>query len=327
MSNDHLKLKAVTDINQSHLMNDLEQNLKFFLQWGLLQAAAWSDVSIPKSTGFYGGNYYTLAHVADPNYTDGQIWETPRLDLVYESGVNYDGSINPIAISGVYIDGTFYGPDHATYGHYVDYPRGRVVFNNAISTDATVTMEYSYRDIQVELADNSIVWKQIQKDSFRVDSGQLGNSEEGEWTAKLSDTRQQLPAIIIEVVPQGYTTPYEIGNGSLERHQDVLFHVIAEDRYWRNQLCDILIFQQDKTIYMFNTNEVAESGAFPLDYRGTIVNGGLCYPDLVKERRNGGYRWRKLTFERVTLSEVENINPNLYRGTVRATMGLVYGNI
>lgn len=324
---DYLKLKGVNDVGYSLLMNEVESNLKLYLDWALLKAGGWSDVTIPDSTGYYGGDYYTLHYIQDPAYTDGQVWETPRLDLVYESGVDFEGSSNPIAISGVYVDNVFYAPDDATYGHYVDYQKGRVVFDTEIDTTSVVTMNYSYRDIQVDIADNSVVWKEIQYGSLRVDDSQLSDSDAGSWTGKPSVKRQQLPSIIIEAVSRGNSTGYELGNGSLRRFQDVVFHVVSEDRFWRNQLCDMLMLQKDKTIWMFNTNEVAESGAYPIDYKGAINENGVLYPVLVNRREENGYRWRKLTFSDVTLSEVENWNPRLYQGNVRATVEVIYGNI
>lgn len=327
MSNtDYLKFKGVNKIGYSLLMNEIEANLKLWLDWCLLGVGGWTDVEIP-STGAYGGNFHTLHSILDPAYTDGQVWETPRLDLVYESGVNFNGSSNPIAISGVYVNGVFKTPSDPSYGHYVDYPHGRVVFNTAINTADVVTMEYSYRDIQVSIADQSPMWKQLQYGSLRVDDSHLSDSEKGEWTAKPGISRQQLPAVIIEVVPRRTSRPFELGNGSLLISQDVLFHVIAQDRFWRNQLVDIIALQEDKNIYMFNTNEVAESGAYPLDYRGTINPKGVSYNTLVNRREENGYRWRELRFSRMIGSEVETHNPNLYRGVVRATVEIIYGRV
>jgi hypothetical protein len=323
---DYLRLKGVTKVGYSLLMNEIESNLKLYLDWALLQVGGWSDVTIPENTGYYGGDFYTLHYIQDPSYTDGQIWETPRLDLVHESGAEFEGN-SPIAISGVYIDDVFYAPDDATYSHYVDYPNGRIVFDNAVDTTSVVTMNYSYRDIQVDIADDSIMWKELQYGSLRVDDDNLSNSDSGDWTGKPSTKRQQLPAIIIEVVSRGTSRGYELGNGSLMRYQDVVFHIVSEDRFWRNQLCDMLMLQKEKTIWMFNTNEVADSGAYPLDYRGTINPDGVQYPVLVNRREEGGYRWRKLTFSDVVLSEVESWNPRLYQGNVRATLEVIYGNI
>lgn len=323
---DYLKLKGITKIGYSLLQNELESNLKLYFDWGLLGVGGWSDVRIP-SSGAYGGDFHTLHYVTDPAYTDGQVWETPRTDLVYESGVNFNDSGNPIAISGVYIDGVFKLPDDATYGHYIDYPNGRVVFTTAVATTKVVTMEYSYRDIQVQIADESPMWKHLQYESLRVDDAHLSDSDKGEWTAEPSISRRQMPTIIIEAVTRGTSRPYEMGNGSMIKQRDIVFHCVAEDRFWRNQLIDIVDFLGDKTIYMYNTNEVAESGAFPLNYDGSINSDGVCYNTLVNRREENGYRWRELRFKDMRMFEAENKNPRLFTGIVRATIEIIYGDI
>lgn len=323
---DYLKLKGVSKLGYSLLQNELESNLKVYLDWALLSVGGWTDVRIPTS-GAYGGNFHTLHYIADPAYTDGQVWETPRTDLVYESGVNFEGSGNPISISGVYVDGVFKTPSDATYAHYVDYPNGRVVFTNAVDTTKTITMEYSYRDIQVQIADESPMWKHLQYDSLRVDDSHLTDSTSGEWTAQPSISRRQMPTIVIEAVSRGSSRPYEIGNGSMYKYRDILFHCVAEDRFWRNQLIDIIDFLADKSIYMYNTNEVAESGAFPLNYNGSINSDGVCYNTLVNRREENGYRWRELRFREMRMFEAENKNPRLFTGVVRANIEVIYGDI
>lgn len=78
-------------------MNEIEVNLREFFNWGFLAAGAWTDIEIPES-GAYGGSWSQLNMVADPSYPSGQVWETPRMNLCYESGVNYNG-LDPIQIS------------------------------------------------------------------------------------------------------------------------------------------------------------------------------------------------------------------------------------
>lgn len=323
-NSDYLTFKSVTEINKPLILNELESNLKLWLDWCFLSVGGWVDVNVPQS-GVYGGNFHILNLSTEAGFTQGRAWETPRNEMVYETGVNYDGSGNPIVPTGVYINNNFYASNDATYGHYVDYPRGRVVFDTAIPTTSVVSMNYSYRSVQVQTADNSDVWTNIQYNSFNVESTSLTNSETGDWTAINSAARRQLPAIIIEGVPVGEGFPYELGNGSLKIRQDVMFYGIAEDRYTRNQLIDIIRLQQDKTIYMFNTDEVSKANVYPLSYDGSKNPTGLCYKDLVKDRGSGGYRWRSLKFVRMRASEMQTVNPSLHMGAVRATVEIVYG--
>jgi hypothetical protein len=135
-----------------------------------------------------------------------------------------------------------------------------------------------------------------------------------------------MPTILLEAVARGTSKGYELGNGSLAIRQDVLFHVIAENRALRNNLVDMLRYQSDKSIWLFDTNRVVAGDDYPLDYRGELV-GTKMYPDLVDTIANGGYRWNRCDFISATVSEIEALHPTLYEGMVRTTMEIVSGGI
>ena len=315
--------KGIQHIGENQFMNQLETNLKIFFDWGLLKVGAWTDVENPQS-GTYGGDFSRLRLSNDPSYNSGQVWEGVRKDWVWETGVNYENTTtyNPNQVTGVYVNGTAYGTGDGTYGFHVDYPNGRIVFNSAISTNSTVKTEYSYRDIQVYIADNAPWWDEVQNGSFRVDSDHFLQSTSGDWAVN-PQHRVQLPAIVIEAVARAYSKGYQIGDGALDVMQDVLFHVVAENRWWRNQLIDVIRNQEDKAIYLFNTNSVIENADYPLDERGMVNAGAKNYPLMVRPTGDGGYRWQKCYFETIVLAEMESINPQLYIGTARVTMNIV----
>ena len=133
----------------------------------------------------------------------------------------------------------------------------------------------------------------------------------------MSNHRVQLPAIVVEAVPRRTFTPYELGATSQFVYQDVLFHIIADTRWWRNNLVDIVSFQKDTTIMMYNNNTVAQSGAYPLDYRGMLVDSSKTYPCLVTD-----YPYKHMRFFNCIVTEMQTINSRLYQGTVRATFEL-----
>jgi len=320
----YTKLKSATSFNAPYVMNELEANLKMFFDWGLLCIGGWSDVNIP-TTGVFGGNQHVLQPVYDPSYTDGQIWQTFRKDWVWETGIEYlDDSTNPepIRITGVKVDGTYYGSGDATYGWYVNYPLGRVVFDSAVATTSTVELDYSHRIVQIYRADDAPWWKELQYRSFRADDSQFSQFGTGDWSIG-AQHRVQMPAIIIESTPRGSARGYELGNGAISVDQDVLFHVLANNRYDRNNLLDIIRNQFDKIIWLFNSQTVAESTGYPLDYRGMLV-GSNMYPDLVDSGNN--YRWRECRFTDVIISEVESFALDLHQGIARTTFEIIVGN-
>lgn len=284
-------LKGFDNVGQSMLSDTLETNLVSWFQWGFLEKGGFWNVKIPTS-GAYGGEAHRLRPVADPSYTNGQVWEAYRQDWIWETGVNY--AVQPIRVSGVFVDGNFKpATGVGAYKHYIDYRFGKVVFDTPISTGAKVTCEYSYRLYNVTPG-NTEWWRQIQTRSYRIDNNNFGTMGSGMWNV-LAENRIQLPAIIVQVIPSNRRHGYEIGSEAHTVQQDVLFHVVSETSYDTNQLSDIITAQQDSRIILFNKNDVLEQERFALDYRGSPAQSGLMYPDLIKGPPNG-YGWRQARF-------------------------------
>ena len=318
------KFVKVNHVGENLLINQMESTLKTYLDWGLLSVGGWTNIETPTS-GAFGGTFDTLRAVSDPSYTDGQVWESARKDWVWETGMDYSGvlsdgtatGVEPIEITGVSIGGTTYGTGDATYAHHYNYPLGRVVFDSAISTTSSVKLEYSYRNVQTYIADQAPWWDEIQQNSLRVDDTTFDEIGSGNWGI-LANHRVQLPAIVVEAVPRRTFTPFQMGDVTQFVYQDVLFHIIADTRWWRNNLVDTVSFQKDTTIKMYDNNTVAQSGAYPLDYRGMLVDSSKTYPCLAKD-----YPFKNMRFFNCIVTELNTINSRLYQGTVRATFELV----
>jgi len=306
--------KHVTELGQTLLTSQLESNLKTYWDWGLLEVGGFSNVSIPTS-GAYGGTFDRLRLVDDPAYTLGQVWETARKDWVWETGLDY--SVAPTDISGVYINSTMYATGDATYAHHYNYPLGRVVFDTAIPTTSAVQLNYTYRHVQTYVADQAPWWDEIQYNSYRVDDDTFDNHGSGNWQL-LAQHRVQLPAIVIEAVPRRAFKPYEIGTVGNYVYQDVLFHVLAESRWWRNQLIDAISLEKDRTIWLYDNNSIAGITGYPLDERGMRVASPLMYPDFVTD-----HRFKRARYYNMTVTELSSPNSRLYKGTARATFEVV----
>lgn len=325
----YANFKGVSDFGETGLLTELENNIKHYLEWSFLDIGAWTNVAIDTSNATqdgYTGQVDTLRWVSDPSYTDGQVWQSARKDWVYESGVNFDpgsGPVNPNATPQVYTssNSVWSGPV-ADSAYSINYPLGRVIFDTPHDTDESVKASYSYRNVQVYIADNAEWWRELQLRSWRSDDLHFTQDDRtGDWAVGAHE-RIQLPAIVIEAVPRGRSRGYELGNTSLWIEQDVVLHILADDRPTRNKIVSLLQVQADHTIWLFDSDIVAASGAFPLDYSGDRVNGNV-YPDIVV---NTDYRWKKCTFRNVVVSDVEAMHPRLYEGTVRITCEFVFGN-
>ncbi len=323
---DYLKLKGVTDVNQSLLSNELQDNVVEFLDWGFLNIGNYYNVTLGE-TDNNGNDMSELKPVRkDPNYEKGQAWQGFRSNWVWQSGIDYtpaplvgSDDANP-GVSGVYVDSTFYPSNTTgTYAHKVDHFNGTIIFNNPIPQNSTVQAEYSYKNINVVYSANLPWLRQVQKRTYAVPGG-FSQVDKGPYELP-PQMRLQLPAIAVEVVPRRRYKGYQLGGGQFT-YTDILFHCIAEDEYTVNQMIDTVSFQNDKTIFMFDSNWVASSGAFPLDYMGIPVASAKRYPELIQE-----FSTKRLRFQNSLVSEVEMLNSDLHGGVVRMTAEIIKDNI
>jgi hypothetical protein len=313
----YTKLKGVYDFSESLLCDQLEANLITFFSWGLLNIGAFANVK------YHGASPYIqdasrLRPISDKKFNSGQLWEGFRNDWIWESGVDYP--VQPIPISGVYVNGTFYAGNHPTYGHKIDYPHGRIIFNNPISLNSVVNIEYSFRYYNIQSADAE--WfREIMFNSFRVDDSKF--LQYGSGVAEvLAQDHIQLPAIVVEVVPRRTFYGSELGGGQYI-NQDVLFHVFTENPWDRKKLLDIITYQNDRTLWLFDKNIMAQQDRYPLDYNGSIRPGAITYPVMVLPSGQNGFAWKKATF--INMSSIESISaPPLYQAVVRATINIEF---
>ena len=145
MANSYTTLKGFSSMADVDYQNIIQQNLINFFDWGFLDKGAFTNVRLSVAD-IRGSDRSKLYLVKDPNYTDGTVWSTFRENLVWESGLSC--ATQPIAISGVYINGAFKTPTTSGYQHYVDYVNGRVIFTNPLPLNSIVKMEYSFKNIK-----------------------------------------------------------------------------------------------------------------------------------------------------------------------------------
>lgn len=315
MSN-HLNLKGFDSVFSTTLNNEIQDNIVEFLDWALLEKGNYQNVTLGEVSP--RGMDYSKLKLASTTYPSGSAWEGFRQNWVWQSGISFDppplvGNNNAIpGISGVYVNNVFY-PSNTSgiYAHKVDYFNGRVVFNSPIPTGSKVQAEYSYKYINVIYA-NSLPWlREIQYRSMDIPS--FGTNNKAEFNMP-SESRVQLPAIAVEVVSRRRLRGYQLGGGQYVE-TDVLFHCLAEDEFTRNKLVDIVSLQNEKTVFMFDSNSVANSGDFPLDYMGSPVSGALRYPDLISKHYRGS-----LFLKNSMVQDMSLINSNFYAGIVRLTI-------
>lgn len=295
-------LKGLSDYGDYSSIETLQSTVISWLDFGFITAGAYSNVNLPTS-GEYGGDYSRLRYVDDPNYTDGQVWQASRSNLVWESGL---GKGTPIEISGVYVDGSL-----VTTGYSISYPNGTVLFDTPISTGATVQLEHSFKHIQVQNANDIEIFQQGQFDSHRVD--RFNQAQSGEWS-QLAQTRVQLPLIAVDTASRRTAEGFELGNGTLNTKPEIVCHIVTETPQDCDRIADILSLQQDSKIYLVDLNTMAASGITTLDYYGDKTNTTMTYPDIVHE--TSLYRGTECYFKECSIQDRQTLG-DAYKRTVR----------
>lgn len=310
---------GVDSIGSTLIINELENNYKSFLDWGFLNAGGFVNINRP-TTNIVGFNLHILKPISDKNFTANTVWQTPRKDWIYESGITY-GSSSPIQISGIYVNNTFYpGPTgNASLGYKINYPEGRVVFSSGISPSSSVEMNYSYRTIQVYKMEEFPYWQKIQQMSLENKTG-FSLSGSGDFSIG-SEHRVQLPAVIIETAPSSRSRPFRLGDKSLIMQQDMLLHVLSDHHSDRNTIVDILKLQEDREIWLYNTNNIIKSGVYPIKYDGSKNQNGQNYDIIVN---NPNYRWLLCRLLNVNVSEILFNNIRMYGSVVRLTNEIIF---
>lgn len=327
MSSKYQSLKGFNSTDEISINNSIQDNLVEYFDYGLLEKGNYFNADKDEQSPD-GIDYSRLRLSSNDSYVSGQVWEGFRKNWVWQSGINPSDKDAPIVgtdinnpgISGVYIDGNFEPTSGVgTYAHHVDYFNGRVIFDSAIPTGSVVQAEHSYKYINVVYANNVPWLREIQKNTQNPTSNFLDVSE-GSWDIP-PETRLQLPAIAVEMVPTRRFKGYQLGGGQWT-YSDVIFHCIAEDEYTRNQLVDFVSFQNDKSLYLFDSNDVDKSGAFPLNSNGSPVPSALLYPDLLES-----YAYGKMRITKMMVEGLSTLQTDIYGGTIRATVEVIKTNI
>ena len=314
-------LESLTNYTYTEI---LEQNLTTFFDWGFINADGFSNFRIPAS-GAYGGDFTKLRCVNDARYSSGKIWESDRMNWVWETGLA--SSTQPISISGLFVNNVFKPVDDGSY--YIDYPNGRVVFNTGIAITSNVRIEHSSKWIKLTSTD-SVPWLRIgQQNSFRVDNADFLTGS-GSYQ-NYGETRLQFPLVAVEIADEK-NEGFQIGGGQWCRNI-VNFFVIGEDKNTVDRLANIIKNQNEKTIYLYDSNRLASSNKFPLNQFGTPNSGFLTYPTLVQYSGDGGYRytrgvlWGKLTFIESQVQDRQELTTNLYQRSVVLKTEAVLTNV
>lgn len=316
MSNNHLSLNG----NPTSFMEDtVSENLLYsvidFYKWAFLNIGAYQNISrSPAVSGVLGGQKFRLGYVNDPRFQSGKVWQGYRSDWVWESGVSFNPQPTGVNVwlNSVQVPASSY---------YVDYPRGRVVFSTPAATGSVVEATFANRSVSFVKSEES--WfRQLMFESHNVSKETFLNSEAGGAWGQLSENRQQLPVVGVEVVGTQGHKPYQIGGGQWH-YLDIIYYIYTEDASMRNRIRDIITNENDSVIWLYNRELMKKSAYWPftLDYKGAPIQGYWTYPSLVAEYND--FRYLNCKFTNTRSSNFETGNNWLYGATVRTTAELI----
>jgi hypothetical protein len=308
-------LRGFNSVFDITLNNEIQDNIVEFLDWGLLEKGNYFNVSL----GEMSSNNVDLSRLNLSNsdhYPSGKAWESLHKNWVWQSGINHNpqpittNNLNIPGISGIYVNNTFYpSSTSGTYAHKVDYFNGRIIFDSPIPTGSKVQAEYSYKYINIVYA-NAVPWLRELENVSQLENKNPQYSLPNEMTI-------QLPAIAVEIAPRRTMKGFQLGGGQYV-NTDILLHCIAEDDITRNTLIDIISYQNDRSITMFNTESIASDNGFPINIYGHPRSGALTYPQIVSK-----YQGYHMFLKNLNVQDVITINSNLYVGVIRLTTEII----
>ena len=314
-------LKGFDDLSDKSTSDIIGDNIIQFLDWGFINKGGIVNITTPTS-GLYAGDKSILKPRDDPRFDEGQVWSSFVKGWIWESGLS---NSQPISISGVTVNDIFYTKDDSQYGHYYDYPNGRVIFDSGLPLSSSVKLNYSYRYIQVVNDREYDYFRRVQEEAYRVDDEHFSQYSSGNWDV-LSENTVQGPTISVESLPINRTQPYALGRGMRWGNNTLKCYILTEDYATNVKIADILVDQKEKTLYAFDSNLIAESGDFPLDYRGMVTDTAKTYPRLVDESINGGYRYNKIYIKETDSQPVQQIG-NIFLSTVKLTTEILLSKL
>lgn len=303
----------------------IESNLVSFLDWGFINIGAYNNVSSGTFDAF-GIDYSTLKHLKVEGSTNGTVWQSQRKNWVWETGLEVG---TPNAISGVTVNGSFYESGvTGDFAHYYDYNNGNVVFANAISLNSTVSLNYSYKLIEVEPTYEDELFNRIQH--YTEGAPINFNSDVKDDYANYGPTRATLPYVGVEMVGREFKKGVELGNYIAYNDMTIIFHVMTESKSDSRKITDIIKNQFRRRIYLYDSNLVSEADAWPLDYRGMLKSGAKTYPALTATSGDGGYRINSYLGSSMDLKDIgsnqpmQQLGPSLYYKPIRMAAEVIF---
>lgn len=245
--------------------------------------------------------------LAEGGYLPGQIWQSLFTNWVYEDAPALNPSVvlrlwpNAFRASGVYIDGAFRLENDPVYPHSIDYLNGRVIFDNPI-TDfiKPIHADFTYKTVKIlslREFNNQLKFGLLEQ-QYKTNPFTAGQLVYPSGTTKIAP----LPIIFIEDMGRTFGN-YQLGDRSLIARDELVCEIWALDESTRDNLIDLISYQQRKSFSIINYNIVP----FPLSgLKNELSPNFIPYISLAQNEPLPG-------------PSFSGINPVAFRGFIEET--------
>jgi hypothetical protein len=94
----------------------------------------------------------------------------------------------------------------------------------------------------------------------------------------------------------------------------VLFYVLANRESECSNLLNIISYQNDRLLRLFDSNKISRSGAYPIGIIGDLIDRQYNYPNWVSN-----YFFGNLRVHNSTISDIAQVSVDFYMGTARCS--------
>lgn len=279
--------------------SNIRYNLKQHYELLLLNQGLYANVTV-NNLDYAGLNDALLKK-------NGQYFESIANSWVYEEDVvTPSGYVDPIEVSGVWINSVFHANNSSPYIPIPDYQRGRFVFNGTVPTNLdNVQANFTYKEVSIDFPDS---------DSYNILMSQYLNNPDY-WSEEVfpSGLERLLPAVIIDLQNREHSGR-QLGGGKIVKDR-VQFWVFAARDWERDFIMDLIFDDARSTISAANYNNVPEILTFDGNKAATYES----YTDL-----GVNYPWTNIYIDKMAIRERNLIN-KIFRGRVEGLL-TIYQN-
>lgn len=262
-------LDGIAFYGEYSLEDQVVKNTISFLNYGLIELGAYYNIEIDQ-LDINGNNESVLTRLTHPSGISQSIYVGHKGDWIWETGITAksSGLVSPVVPTGILIDDVFHvtGSTYEGSAWYIDFDRGRIVFEDDLSKAVVVKCPHSLRYVQVYTKD-SYQYRKVDSQWF-ASSGSVQDLE----------ARAYLPAIFVDMNSYRTISGLHLGSRAKVVNADMEFGIVTGNPRDRRILQDTLYMLETKLFRFYDLNTIT----FPLNQRGELVNQSANWLSLVE---------------------------------------------